>query len=116
MNTDQAKDCLLVMCNLPNLGNAQQLAEHLVGTGLAACVNIQPACKSIYRWDGRVEQSNEVPVFIKTTRARYAELETAIRVLHPYDVPEIIAIPIDMGLPAYLHWVSTETEAQCKVC
>lgn len=109
-------ECLLVICNLPNLGNAQQLAEHLVGTGLAACVSIQPACKSIYRWQGKVEQANEIPVHVKTTRARYAELETAIRVLHPYEVPEIIAIPIHAGLPAYLQWVQTETEAKCMVC
>lgn len=116
MNTDNGSECLLVICNLPNLGNAQQLAEHLVSTGLAACVNIQPACKSVYRWEGKIEQSNEVPVFIKTTRARYAELETAIRVLHPYEVPEIIALPISAGLTAYLQWVRTETEAQCNVC
>lgn len=114
--TQQTNECLLVMCNLPNLGNAQHLAEHLVGSGLAACVNIQAACKSVYRWEGKVEQSNEVPVFIKTTRARYAELEAAIRALHPYEVPEIIALPIAAGLPAYLQWVQTETEAQCNVC
>ncbi|MEY4592241.1 MAG: hypothetical protein RIR18_1136 [Pseudomonadota bacterium] len=104
-------EALLVISNLPDEDSAKRLAEYLVSNGLAACVNIQASCQSVYRWQGKVEQANEVPVFIKTTAARYPELETAIRQLHPYEVPEIIALPISAGLPAYLQWVAHETEA-----
>jgi periplasmic divalent cation tolerance protein len=112
-------ETLLVMSNLPDEDSAKRLAEYLVSNSLAACVNIQGACQSVYRWQGKVERANEVPVFIKTTAAHYPELETAIRQLHPYDVPEIIAIPIAEGLPAYLQWLRAETEgteSTCNVC
>ena len=113
---DTSSDCLLVISNLPDLTSAQRLAEHLVGNGLAACVNIHGPCQSIYRWEGKVEKTGEMPVFIKTTAARYAALEAAIRELHPYEVPEIIAVPVTHGLPAYLQWVHGETEPPCAVC
>lgn len=109
-------DCLLVISNLPDLASAQRLAEHLVGNGLAACVNIHGPCESVYRWEGKVEKTAEMPVHIKTTVARYPEVEAAIRDLHPYEVPEIIALPIAHGLPGYLQWVSSETEPPCAVC
>lgn len=64
----------------------------------------------MYRWQGAIEQANEVPMLIKTQAARYAALEAALRDLHPYDVPEIIALPIGAGLPAYLDWLHTETD------
>ena len=67
--------------------------------------------QSIYRWQGAIESASEVPLLIKTTAGRYSELETAIRALHPYDVPEIIALPIAQGLPAYLDWLAAETRA-----
>lgn len=103
-----AEEALLVISNAPGREPAETLATELVQRGLAACVNILAPCRSIYRWQGAVEQADEVPLLIKTTRARYAELEAAIRALHPYEVPEIIALPISGGLPAYLDWVGAE--------
>jgi periplasmic divalent cation tolerance protein len=106
-------ECLLVMTNLPDAESAERLARALVEQGLAACVNVQAACHSVYRWQGRVESATEIPLCIKTTRARYAEVEAGIRALHPHDLPEIIALPLTAGLPAYLRWVSQETEPSC---
>jgi len=100
-----AEETLLVISNLPDRDAAEALARELVERRLAACVNILAPCRSVYRWQGEVEQADEVPLLIKTTRARYAELEAAMRELHPYEVPEIIALPLAAGLPAYLDWV-----------
>jgi len=85
------------------------LADALVAGQLAACVNILPPATSIYRWQGKIEQAEEIPLLIKTTTGRYAEVETTIRTLHPYEVPEVIAVPLAAGLPAYLGWLATET-------
>ena len=101
---------LLVLTNLPDATSAQTLATHLIEQRLAACVNILSPCRSIYRWQGKIEDAAEVPLLIKTTTARYAALETAIRTHHAYDLPEIIAIPIERGLSGYLAWVVSETE------
>jgi len=100
---------LLVITNCPDRPAAEQLAHALVDTGLAACVNILSPCHSIYRWQGAVETAAETPLLIKTHTARYAEVETLIRNRHPYDLPEIIALPITTGLPAYLDWLAAET-------
>jgi len=81
----------------------------LVERRLAACVNILSPCRSVYRWKGKTEDAEEFPVLIKTTRERYAELETAIRAAHPYELPEIVAVSLTAGLPAYLEWVASET-------
>lgn len=102
-------DTLLVLTNLPDEETARRLAEHLVGERLAACVNILAPCRSVYRWDGRVEDAAEVPVLVKTVARRYEALEAAIRALHPYELPEIVAVPIAQGLPGYLAWVAAET-------
>lgn len=102
-------DALLVLTNLPDMASARALAGHLVEVRLAACVNILAPCRSVYRWEGRVEDAEEVPLLIKTTAARYAALEAAIRAHHPYELPEIVAVPITRGLPDYLDWVATET-------
>uniref|UniRef100_A0A4W5LGS8 CutA divalent cation tolerance homolog n=1 Tax=Hucho hucho TaxID=62062 RepID=A0A4W5LGS8_9TELE len=75
---------------------------------LAACVNILAPCRSVYRWQGKVENTTEIPLLIKTTRACYAALAARLLQLHPYEVPEIIAVPLVAGLPAYLTWVATE--------
>ena len=100
---------LLVITNLPDPESAQALAGALVDAGLAACVNILAPCRSVYHWEGKQEIATEVPLLIKTTAARYPALEEAICARHPYELPEIIAVPIDQGLPAYLQWVSAET-------
>lgn len=106
---------LLVLANLPDQALAERIADALVEQGLAACVNILPPVKSIYRWQGKVQRDTEVAVFIKTTQARYQELEQAILQAHPYDVPEIIALPITAGLPAYLAWMQDETARPLRV-
>lgn len=105
-----AMSALLVLTNCPDDGVAEAIASALVNARLAACVNILPPARSVYRWQGKVESADEVPLLIKTTRERYAAVEVEIRSLHPYEVPEIIAIPIDHGLPAYLQWVRDETQ------
>lgn len=101
-------NALLVITTLPDEESATALAEHLVGQHLAACVNTLAPCRSIYRWQGKVEHADEIPLLIKTTQDRYAELEAAIRARHPYELPEIVAVPVGAGLPAYLDWIATE--------
>lgn len=99
----------LVITNLPDRDSAAKLAHALIKQRLAACVNILSPCRSVYRWKGKIEDAEEFPMLIKTTRARYAELEAAIRAGHPYELPEIIAVLLTEGLPAYLEWVDSET-------
>ena len=101
---------LLILTNLPDLASAEKLAHALIESRAAACVNVLPACRSIYRWEGTVETALEIPLLIKTTRAAYPLVEEIVRVQHPYDVPELIAIPITHGLPDYLDWLSKETD------
>ena len=100
---------LLVLTNLPDRAAAERIADLVIEKRLAACVNIL-ACRSVYRWKGAVQHDEEHPLLIKTTADRYAELETAIRGAHPYELPEIIAVPIERGLTAYLDWVAAETK------
>ena len=100
---------LLVLTNLPDRAAAERLADSLIAQRLAACVNILAPCRSVYRWKGAVQHDEEHPMLIKTTADRYASLEQAIRAGHPYELPEIIAVPIERGLGAYLDWVMTET-------
>jgi len=104
-----ATDTLLVFTNLPDREAAVMLARALVERRLAACVNVLHGCTSIYRWKGAVEQADEVPVLIKARGARYEELQAAIRELHPYELPEVVAVPVVRGLPDYLDWVAEET-------
>ena len=101
---------LLVLTNLPDRAAAERIADALIGQQLAACVNILAPCRSVYRWKGEVQHDEEHPMLIKTTAARYAALEQALRAAHPYELPEIIAVPIERGLPAYLAWVAGETK------
>lgn len=107
---------LLVLTHLPDPARAERLATLLVENGLAACVNILAPCRSVYRWQGKLETAMEIPLLIKTRAERYEELQAAIRDQHPYELPEIIALPISHGLPAYLDWVRQETEKTWTVC
>ena len=102
---------LLVLTNLPDRAAAERLADSLIEKRLAACVNILAPCRSVYRWKSSVQHDEEHPLLIKSTTEAYAALEAAIRAGHPYDLPEIIAVPVERGLPAYLEWVVAETSA-----
>ncbi|MEO0313853.1 MAG: hypothetical protein RI928_309 [Pseudomonadota bacterium] len=99
----------IVMTHMPDAESAEVLAGALVETRLAACVNLSPTVKSVYRWQGKIERANEVTLTIKTTQGHYTALEAAIRAAHPYEVPEIIALPVVAGLPSYLQWIVAET-------
>ena len=99
---------IAVLTNLPDSESAFNLAREVVHLRLAACANVLAPATSFYRWEGREEEAGEVPVLMKSTRERYAELESAIRRLHPYSLPEIIAWPVERGLPEYLSWVEQE--------
>ena len=101
---------LLVLTNLPDRAAAERLAHLVVEKNLAACVNILAPCRSVYRWQGAVQHDEEHPMLIKTTTERYGALEQVLRSGHPYELPEIIAVPIERGLPAYLDWVAAETK------
>ncbi len=100
-----------ILTTLPDPTSARQLARRLVEERLAACVNVLDGCTSVYRWQGTVEEASEVVLVIKTVQDRYAALETFLRQQHPYELPEIIALPIAQGLPEYLDWVGAETRA-----
>lgn len=107
MNTPEV---LMVFTNAPDRATAERIADALVTEGVAACVNIMAGCTSAYRWEGKLNHTDEVPMLIKTTRATYPRLEAALRKLHPYELPELIAVPVTAGLPEYLNWVRQETE------
>ncbi|MFP3891429.1 divalent-cation tolerance protein CutA [uncultured Ralstonia sp.] len=102
-------DVLLVLTNLPDGDSVDRVTKVVLESRTAACVNQMPACVSSYWWNGVIEHATEIPLLIKTTRAAYPALEAALRKAHPYEVPEIIAVPVEAGLPAYLAWVVAET-------
>lgn len=101
---------LLVLTNVPDNAVAERIAHALIDARAAACVNILAECRSVYRWQGVVETANEVPLLIKTSAEAYPRVEQLLRECHPFAVPEIIAVPIEQGLPEYLAWVATETK------
>ena len=96
---------LLVLVTCPDRACAETIAYELVASNLVACVNIQPGIKSIFLWQGAVDSAEETLLFIKTTTCRFADAETAIRARHPYELPEIIAVPIVAGAKSYLDWI-----------
>ena len=98
-------DTLMVLTTMPDAESAERLASRLVEAGLAACVNVGPEVVSVYSWKGEMQRGSEVQLTIKTVAARYNELEEALTRSHPYEVPEILAVPVANGLPAYLDWV-----------
>jgi periplasmic divalent cation tolerance protein len=103
----EVRDVVIVYCTVPDTDTGERIAAHLVEYRLAACVSLIPGVTSVYRWQGRVETQTEALLMIKTRRADYARLETAIRSQHPYELPEIIAVPVSNGLTEYLDWVRT---------
>jgi periplasmic divalent cation tolerance protein len=100
---------LIVITNAPDRETALKIAHGLIERKLAACVNILAECTSVYRWHGKVESATEVPLLVKTRAAIYDEVEAAIKSLHPYELPEIVAVRIERGLPDYLDWVNAAT-------
>ena len=97
----------LVLCTVPDRDKAEHIAEVLVTEQLAACVNIIPAVTSVYRWKGAIEKDEELLLLIKTGQDRYQSLEQRIRTLHPYELPEIIAVPIETGQTDYIRWIES---------
>lgn len=104
------KEVLVVLTNCPDEASAERIARALVENRFAACVNRLAPVASTYRWQGQIEDAVEVPLLIKCTRNRYPAVEEMIRQLHPYTVPEIIALPVAAGFAPYLRWVDDETQ------
>jgi periplasmic divalent cation tolerance protein len=101
---------LLILCTAPDRDTAERLANLLVEQGLAACISLSSPVTSIYRWQGKNETAEEIQMLIKTTRSRYPACESALRKEHPYELPEIIAVPVEQGLDAYIDWVKKCTD------
>ncbi len=101
---------LLILCTAPDRNTAERLAGLLVEQGLAACVSLSSPVMSIYRWQGSTETAEEILMMIKTTKHRYQACESALRAEHPYELPEIIAVPVEQGLDAYINWVERCTD------
>ena len=98
----------LVITTCPSMEEAEQLAEKLLAARLAACVNIVPSVVSLYEWQGKMEREQEFMLFIKTRAEGFPELEKLVRASHSYELPELIAVPIDEGSKAYLNWIDTQ--------
>lgn len=100
---------ILVLCTCPDQDSAENISQQLITTHAAACVNMIPGIRSCYRWQGQVETGTEVLLLIKTVSDRYERLQETILELHPYELPEIIAVPIEQGHQAYLDWITENT-------
>lgn len=103
----QTNDQIVVLMTAPNADEATRIAEMLIERKLAACVQILPPMTSIYIWRGEVERASEILLLAKSTEAKFHELEEAVRAIHSYDTPEIIALPIVAGSQPYLSWLSS---------
>ena len=99
-----------MLTTVPDASHGEAIARRLVDERCAACVTIGAPVRSLYHWQGKTETADEVPVAIKTTAGRYEAVERLVRELHPYELPEIIAVPIVGGLAPYLDWIAAETE------
>jgi periplasmic divalent cation tolerance protein len=99
-------DALVCFCACPDAGVAAGIARALVGERVAACVNVLPGMRSVYRWRGKVEDAQEALLLIKTTRAALPDLQARLVALHPYELPELVAVEVAGGLPAYLGWIA----------
>ncbi|MDO5505361.1 MAG: divalent-cation tolerance protein CutA [Pseudoxanthomonas suwonensis] len=106
----------LCLCTCPNTDTdaANSIAETLVTEGRAACVNILPGVRSVYRWEGRIQRDDEWLLLIKTTADQLQQLKLRVNELHPYSTPELISVQIDDGLPAYLQWMADATTADAS--
>ena len=100
---------LVCYCTCPDAATADRIADALIGERLAACVNILPGIRSVYRWHGQVEHADEALLMIKTAADRLDALTARVTALHPAELPELIAVEVVGGLPAYLSWVADQT-------
>lgn len=105
------RSSILVLTTLPDQAQAETVARELLTARLAACVQIGATVQSLYHWRGKIETAQEIPLAIKTRAGLYPRVEELIRRRHPYELPEIVAVPISYGLPAYLDWIAAETRA-----
>jgi periplasmic divalent cation tolerance protein len=103
------EDAILILSTVPDEAKGLEIARALVAERLAACVTTLPHATSVYRWEGKIVEDGEYVLLIKTRAGRYAELEARLKALHPYKVPEIIALPVVDGSAAYVNWISAET-------
>ncbi|MCP5140889.1 MAG: divalent-cation tolerance protein CutA [Chromatiales bacterium] len=106
---------LIVYCTCPNHETARRIAALAVDAGVAACVNVLPGITSFYRWKGKLQQDEETLLLIKTRQTVYPKLEALVQQHHPYELPELVAVPITVGLPGYLAWIVQATGAQPAV-
>ena len=102
--TDNAE---IILCTCPDKTTAEQLAHLLIDGNLAACINILPGITSIYQWQGKIESAQEHLLLIKSNEINYSAIEAKIKAHHPYELPEIIALPVAHGLPEYLNWIDS---------
>ena len=109
MGTNDPASALLVLVTAPSAEKAAELARAVVEERLAACGNVVPGLRSIYRWEGKVQDEPEALLVLKTTRARFEALRDRVLALHPYEVPEVIALPVEAGSARYLAWIAAET-------
>ena len=104
----------MVLTTLPERADAEALARELLAARLAACIHIGAAVQSLYHWKGEIETASEIPMTIKTRADLYTKVESAIRARHPYELPEIVAVPITDGFPAYVEWILAEAAAPAR--
>jgi len=104
----------MVFCTCPDIDTATRIADVLVGERLAACVNVLPGVRSVYRWQGAVERAEEAMLVIKTSVERLPALSARVQSLHPHELPEVLAVATTDGLPAYLQWIVAETALESE--
>ena len=109
MTASNGTPYIVVFTTLPSVDEGRAFVRGLVEQRVAACGTVLPGATSVYRWEGRVEEVTEVQVLLKTRRDQWSVLEQAVRDRHPYDVPELLAVPVSQGLRAYLDWIGDET-------
>ncbi len=109
MSSGGQASALVVLTTLANIEDARSLVTRLVNDRLVACGTILANARSVYMWQGKLEETEETFVVLKTTTDRWADLEAAVHGLHPYDVPEVLALPVVKGLPEYLGWLADQT-------
>jgi periplasmic divalent cation tolerance protein len=107
-----SSEAIVVLITAANTAEATRLAEMLVASHLAACVQIMPEMESVYRWQGKIERAGEILILAKTLRSKFEQLECEVRSIHSYETPEIVALPVAEISPSYLNWLRDSVEPQ----